>query len=253
MSTKITKFVISIIIIIIAISYLFIPLLNKNYFNEISTIDEFYSLDNTFIYFGSPDCPSCEGFKPILEQFAKRNMYEIHYFNLKYLIENNLVTEKELDKIIKDYKIEQIPILIEVRDKENNGSIIAHAYSIRGEEHVKEQLEHFFQGSPFKHIPVFDIHNIINLIIYTSFYVIIIVSIFMSTKYSKITYFIILTLLIWNCINMWNYGVFIDENNAGVTHHIGYLGWINMFLALVAFFTRKFFRGGNRKNDKKNI
>jgi len=238
MATKVTKIIISIFIIIIAISYLFIPLLNKDYFTELDTIDEFHSINSGFIYFGSTDCPSCVGFKPILEKYAQKNMYKIYYFNFKHFTENNLITKEELNKIIEDYKIEQIPILIEVRNKEIKGSMIAQVYSIRGAEHVIEQLKIFFEGSPFKNVPLFDIHNIINIVIYISFWLIIIVSFFISRKYSKVIYLLAFILLICNCINMWNYGVYIDKNNALLTYHIGYLGWINVFLALVTFITK---------------
>jgi hypothetical protein len=93
-----------------------------------------------------------------------------------------------------------------------------------------------------KEVPPLDIHNIINVIIYSAFIIIIIVSMFVSKRYIKVMYLLILMLFILNCINLWNYGIYVDENNTSITYHLGTLGWVNMPLGFVALLKNMFIR-----------
>ncbi len=244
MSVKMKKIIIILIIVIMATTYFLIPLFNKEYIHTLSTVDEYTSVVNGFIYFGSPDYTSCESFMPILEKFAKKNMIEVYYFNLKYLMENELITEDEFNEILEKHEINEMPTVIEVIDGQCTASVTAHMYNTLEEDYVTKQLNKFFDESPIriKGVPPFDIHNIINMIIYLAFIIIIIVSMFVSKKYNKIMYLLILMLFILNCINFWNYGIYVDENNTSITYHLGTLGWINMLLGFLALLKNMFIR-----------
>jgi predicted bacteriocin transport accessory protein len=229
------KIIISVILTIIALAYLLVPIINKEYVHEIKTLDKLNSLNYAAIYFGSYDCPLCEEFKSTLKKFARRNMYDIYYFNSKYFQENNLASEEELNKIMKDYKVGQIPNLVYIRGERIE---VSHIYKYKGEKQVNKQLKQFFKKFSFSQVPLSNIHNVIAIIIYISLCTIIIISCIGFYKYSKIIYYLICGLFILNCINMWNYGVFIDEHGTGLTDHIGFLGWVNIVLSLVAFITK---------------
>lgn len=215
---------------------------------ELQTLDEYQSTSNGFIYFGSPDCPSCVDFMPVLEKITNERSQEVYYFKIDHFLKNNLLTETEFEKITQKFNITKIPTVIEILNDKQVASITTEMFRGSGEQHVKEQLNVFFDGSTQKNVPFSNVHNVIVLVVFNS--LVILTCIMIWRKGSSMTYsFIAVAFLVLNSINMWNYGIYVDEHNSAVTEHIRYIIWINFILALVPLITNKIYKG-EQKNEK---
>jgi len=235
------KIIISLAIWILAFSWLFIPLYYVEDYNE--PIDSIWELRNTnsgFIYFGSSDCPSCQGFKPLLEAYANENKIKILYmddssFKKADLSERDTEYIKEL---YSTYNIKEFPTLVEI----NNGKLIAsmttHIYSENnGELDATNQLDLFFEKASPRLLNQnlnFNLYDFIDGIIYTINIFLITIAIWRIDKEIKPMIDILaVIILVINLINLWNYGVYIDELNLGITDHIGSFGWLNILLFII--------------------
>ena len=80
----------------------------------ITNITFFDDMPGTFyVYFGRPTCPSCVVFEDHLNEFLQNNRWVVYYFNTAYWKENS-----RYDNILRKYKIDGVPTLVKVVDKE---------------------------------------------------------------------------------------------------------------------------------------
>lgn len=85
---------------------------------KIENSSDFYSITNGFIYFGRDSCPTCEIFRPILEETLVDIKKDIYYFDIDYFREKNILSEEALQEIFKKYDIISIPMVISLKNNE---------------------------------------------------------------------------------------------------------------------------------------
>ncbi|MDD3393231.1 MAG: thioredoxin family protein [Anaerotignum sp.] len=83
---------------------------------RIESADNFFSIDDGFVYFGRETCSTCKSFLPILTEVTSDENIMMNYFDTGYFRENALLSESELQKIFTDYQVSSVPIVIEIRD-----------------------------------------------------------------------------------------------------------------------------------------
>lgn len=85
-------------------------------FKQITEIQEVYEVDEGYIYFGRPTCPSCKLFEPILRLISRERHIDIKYFNSDYFRKEKKVTDEELMKVFEKYEVARIPLLAYVKE-----------------------------------------------------------------------------------------------------------------------------------------
>lgn len=104
----------------------------------ITSITFFDDMPGTFyVYFGRPTCPSCVVFEDHLNEFLQNNRWVVYYFNTAYWKENS-----RYDNILHKYKIDGVPTLIKVVDKELVDTF--HFDENMDDQEVTTELEGFF-------------------------------------------------------------------------------------------------------------
>lgn len=84
------------------------------YMPGISSITFFDDMPGTFyVYFGRPECPDCVVFEDYLKEFLQNNHWVVYYFDTAYWKDNS-----RYDSILRKYKIDGVPALVKVVDKE---------------------------------------------------------------------------------------------------------------------------------------
>lgn len=147
-------------IILILMMKLHLDSLSKEYLLDIADTATFYEISESdgFVYFGSSTCPSCKLFKPLLTEVAKEENIQVFYFDINYFVNNSLLTEDELTRILDKYRIIQVPALIKLVNgslDSNYGTNFTEAQS----EEIKEQIRDFitYKEFPIKYIPQYTI------------------------------------------------------------------------------------------------
>ena len=80
----------------------------------ITNITFFDDMPGTFyVYFGRPTCPNCVVFEGHLNEILQNNRWVVYYFNTAYWKEDS-----RYDNILRKYKIDGVPTLVKVVDKE---------------------------------------------------------------------------------------------------------------------------------------
>lgn len=155
---KIVALMFFIIVILMMNLYLNSP--NKEYLLDITDVATFYEISKSdgFVYFDSPNCPGCKLFKPLLTKVAKEENIQVYYFDTNYLINNSLLTENELIRILEEYKIIQVPIVIKFVNGSLDSSFGANFTAAQDEE-IKEKIRDFitYEESPIEYIPQYTI------------------------------------------------------------------------------------------------
>ena len=134
-------------IIIIATNF-YMNASNKEYLIDITDTATLYDIleSDGFVYFGSPTCPSCKFFKPLLTEVAKEENIQIYYFDIRYAIDSSLLTEDETIRLLEDYKIVQIPVVIKIVNGSHDSSYGA-KFREEQKEEIKEAIRDFVLSS----------------------------------------------------------------------------------------------------------
>ncbi|MDO4604543.1 MAG: thioredoxin family protein [Helcococcus sp.] len=85
-------------------------------FKQITEIQEVYKVNEGYIYFGRPTCPSCRLFEPIIKLISKERHIDINYFNSDYFRKEKKASDEDLMKVFEKYEVTRIPLLAYVRD-----------------------------------------------------------------------------------------------------------------------------------------
>lgn len=155
---KIVILMLFVIIILVAKFYLYSP--NKEYLLNIFDAATFYEILETdgFVYFGSPNCPSCKLFKPLLTEVAKEENIQIYYLDTNYVVNNSIFTEDETIGIREEYQIDKIPMIIKIVNGLHDSSFGARFGEGQGAK-IKEQIREFvtYGESPIEFIPQYTV------------------------------------------------------------------------------------------------
>lgn len=111
---------------------------------SIDSIDEFYSIQNGYIYFGKDSCKQCRLFKPILENTIKNQTNTVYYFDTDFFRKELHVSESELQNIFDTYEIVGVPIVIQIKESHLESVIYFADMENSDAENVQTQLENYF-------------------------------------------------------------------------------------------------------------
>lgn len=115
--------------------------LSRDYIREIEDASTFYNITDGYIYFGRPNCPSCELFLPLLTSVANQETVNVYYFNTNYFRDNALITEDEMAQILETYQVVEVPIIVEIQ----NGQVIG-SYGANFNENETEMIRTGIRG-----------------------------------------------------------------------------------------------------------
>lgn len=112
------KFFLIILMIVSAILSVGLQFFQKNsgQVKQVTEIQDVYKINNGYIYFGRPTCPSCRLFEPILKLIAEERHIKIKYFNSDYFRKEKKASDEELMKLFEKYEVARIPLLVYIKD-----------------------------------------------------------------------------------------------------------------------------------------
>lgn len=113
-------------------------------FVSIDSIDEFYSIQDGYVYFGKDSCKQCRLFKPILENTIKNQTNTVYYFDTDFFRNELHVSESELQNIFDAYEIVGVPIVIQIKESHLESVIYFADMENSDAKKVQTQLENYF-------------------------------------------------------------------------------------------------------------
>lgn len=72
-----------------------------------------YSNKERLIYIGRPSCPYCQMVQPKLEKVAKKNHFQLRYYNTDDARKSN---EKKLNHLLNKMQVQSVPTVVLVKD-----------------------------------------------------------------------------------------------------------------------------------------
>ena len=144
--TRKTAFVFFLCLIIVIALFWYAKYANTEYIVKINDTAHFNSITDGYIYFGRETCPSCELFLPLLEEVAKEQKVIVYYFDTNHFRNNALLSEDEMSAILTKYKIEEVPVIVNVIAGEVD-SLYGATFSIDQVDNIKKDIRNFFSNN----------------------------------------------------------------------------------------------------------
>lgn len=81
-------------------------------FVMVNTTEELSWIKNGILYFGYPECPSCQTYQPVVEHAARSRGVPVYYINTKYFQQEQKMPDSEFHKILDNYRVESVPTIV---------------------------------------------------------------------------------------------------------------------------------------------
>lgn len=150
--------VIIVAFLVILSTILYVQSISQNYIVRLTDPSELTDLSNAFVYFGRENCPSCELFFPLLEKVSSNERIEVYYFDTNYFRDHALLTETELQAILTEYRVEEVPVIILIEDGKVTGAYGAN-FTIEQADNIQKDILEFltYSEKPAKYIPQYTV------------------------------------------------------------------------------------------------
>ena len=159
--------IIAIIVVVLVVlsTILYVQSISQNYIVRLTDPSELTDLSNAFVYFGRENCPSCELFFPLLEKVSSNERIEVYYFDTNYFRDHALLTETELQAILTEYRVEEVPVIVLIEEGKVTGAYGAN-FTIDQAENIQKDIFEFltYSEKPAKYIPQYTVLLILCLI-----------------------------------------------------------------------------------------
>lgn len=153
---KIVAIIVAILVVLSTILY--VQSISQNYVVRLTDPSELTDLSNAFVYFGRENCPGCELFFPLLEKVSSNERIEVYYFDTNYFRDHALLTETELQAILTEYRVEEVPVIVLIEDGKVTGAYGANFTMEQADNIQKDILEFLtYSEKPAKYIPQYTV------------------------------------------------------------------------------------------------
>lgn len=113
---------------------------------RLTSLEEFYALENAFVYVGSDVSTECNIFRPILKEVMQEEHLTVYYFDTDYFRNVLGVAEGTLQRLLAEYKILAVPAVIELENGQLEAVTGISSLGDTAAESLKLSLQSFFAG-----------------------------------------------------------------------------------------------------------